>query len=374
MRVPFVLVVAAAMLAAVPPGAAAQNGALQGRWAIDRSLSEFPKEIGFGSDMLPPERSDSGAPAPAQGGRRRSGGSVPGGPFSGRQESPDDAARLKILTAELRNPPERLTIEQTPAAVTITDDKGRSRTFHPGVRQDVIRVDDVPVATAARWEAGRLVIVYQVEEGRELRYAYSTSTNPTELVVDVQVVERGGHDSARRIYVPSNASTDAAAAPVQTPAAPAEPKPSPAGGPPVDQRPGADLKGIKTLAVVVEELDDVSKACGLAQASLEAAASKPLTDAGLQLVHRSDEDTYLYVNVMTSRATNGLCVSRYDVSINTHTTAKLSYGSAPVLVEATLLHKGGLAGGAAAVHADAVVNGVKDYAAAFAARIRDANR
>ena len=373
MRIPLVFVVAAALLAALPHGAAAQNGALQGRWSIDRSLSEFPKEIGFGADMLPPDRSDSGAAAPAQGGRRRSGGSVPANPFSGRQESPDDAARLKILTAELRNPPERLTIEETPAAVTMTDDKGRSRLFHPGRRQDVIRLDDVPVATTARWEAGRLVIEYQVEEGRELRYTYSTTTNPTELVVDVHVVERGGHDSARRIYVPSNSSTDDAA-PVQAPAQPEAPKPSSATEPAVDQRPGADLKGLKTLAVVVEELDDASKACGLAQASLETAASKPLTDAGLQLVHRSDEDTYLYVNVMTSRASNGLCVSRYDVSINTHTTAKLSYGAAPVLVEATLLHKGGLAGGAAAVHAEAVVNSVKDYATAFAARIRDANR
>ena len=69
---------------------------------------------------------------------------------------------------------------------------------------------------------------------------------------------------------------------------------------------------------------------------------------------------------------NGLCVSRYDASIFTHTTATLSYQSTPVLVEVALLHKGGLTGGPPSAHGDAVGRGVREYVEQFAAQIRDA--
>jgi hypothetical protein len=69
-----------------------------------------------------------------------------------------------------------------------------------------------------------------------------------------------------------------------------------------------------------------------------------------------------------------LCVSRYDASLYTHTTTKLSYQETPVLVQVSLLHQGGIAGGAPAAHAQAVVRGVTQYIEQFAARIRAANR
>ena len=85
-----------------------------------------------------------------------------------------------------------------------------------------------------------------------------------------------------------------------------------------------------------------------------------MSDAGFTIVRNSYWDTYLYLNVVTSSASNGLCVSRYDVDVNTNTTAKLSYGTSPVPVQVTLLHKGGIAGGSAAVHGDTVRRGVQE--------------
>src|SRR5205823_4341400 len=105
-----------------------------------------------------------------------------------------------------------------------------------------------------------------------------------------------------------------------------------------------------------------------------AAASKRLSDAGFRVLRNSDEDTYVYVNAITTSLSTGLCVSRYDVFLYTHTTAKLSYQETPVLVQVSLLHKGGIAGGAAAAHAEAVLRGVQEYIDQFSARIRSANR
>jgi hypothetical protein len=112
----------------------------------------------------------------------------------------------------------------------------------------------------------------------------------------------------------------------------------------------------------------------LKQSTLETAVSTRLSNAGFKVLANSDEDTYIYVNVITSSLSNGLCVSRYDAFLYTHTTARLSYHDTPVLVQVSLLHKGGIAGGAPAAHAEGVLRGVNEYVDQFSSRIRDANK
>ena len=119
---------------------------------------------------------------------------------------------MQQLTAEVRNPSAHLTIVETPTAVTITDDRGQSRTFHPDGKEEVLQLDGVPVGVTAKREAGRLVVLYKVEQGRELRYTYSRAASPPQLVVDVQFIERGGGDEVRRIYEPASATETLAAA------------------------------------------------------------------------------------------------------------------------------------------------------------------
>jgi hypothetical protein len=372
------LVVAMAVGIPRPAPVSAQDApGLAGRWTLNRQLSQFPPEIGFNVDW-------------ASGGASVGGG---GRPLAAQSESAEDAKRLQQLTAEVRNPSTHLTVVETPTAVTITDDRGQSRTFHPDGREDVLQLDGVPAVAAAKREAGRLVVVYSVEQGRELRYAYSRTASPPQLVVDVQFIERGGGDRVRRVYEP--------AGPAETPAATAAP-PSPAttkpgagfpaastadsgkalvpaaddrlAAPTFNQQPDAELKGLTTLGLVVEDLTPQGAACGLSQGTLETAVSKRLSDAGFTVHRNSDEDTYVYVNIMTTSLSAGLCVSRYDVFLYTYTTAKLSYQATPVLVQVSLLHKGGLAGGASAAHADGVLRGVQEYVDQFSTRIRDANK
>jgi hypothetical protein len=147
----------------------------------------------------------------------------------------------------------------------------------------------------------------------------------------------------------------------------------PAGPALAQQKLDAELKGITTVGVVVEDLSSQAAACGLKQDAIETAASKILTDSGLKVVRNSDNDTYVYLNVQTTSLPTGLCVSRYDVYLYTHTTARLSYQAAPVLVQVSLIHEGGLAGGSAAGHGTSVVRSLMQYVDQVAGRIRRAN-
>lgn len=338
---------------------------------MNREWSQFPREIGFGADWVSAAGSGRGSSASGGRGRRGSGGGAASG-FPTRLESEDDARRVQQLTAEVRNPPAHLTIVDTPAAITFTDDLGQARTFHPDGKEEALQLDGVPVEVTAKREAGRLVVLYKVEEGRELRYTYSRAASPSQLVVDVQFVERGGGSTVRRIYEPASATDLPAAAAAPSRAIAASPDRLPTQT--FNQQPDAELKGLTKLGVVVEDLSPQAAACGLSQSALETAVSKRLSDAGFTVRRNSDEDTYVYVNVISSSLSTGLCVSRYDAFLYSHTTATLSYQPSPVLVQVSLLHKGGIAGGAPAAHADSVLRGVQDYVDQFATRIRNANK
>jgi hypothetical protein len=134
------------------------------------------------------------------------------------------------------------------------------------------------------------------------------------------------------------------------------------------------LKGLRSLGVLVEELSPQAIACGLSRDAIEAAVAKQLTDGGFSVRRNSDEDTYVYINIMTSSAANGLCVSRYDAFLYTHAAAKLSYRDQPVLVQVSLMHRGGIGTSAPSAHGAAVGRGLAGYIDLFVTQIRNANK
>jgi hypothetical protein len=205
--------------------------------------------------------------------------------------------------------------------------------------------------------------------------------------VDVEFIEHGkAGDRATRVYEMAGGDTtpagttssngskpDAGDAAASKSAGASEP-PGHAPSGTFAQEPGAELKGVRKVGLVVDASGPQAVACGLNQGALETSLSKRLTDAGLSVRLNADEDTYVYINVMTSHAPNDLCVSRYDVFLYTHTTASLSYQTTPVLVQVSLLHQGGLAGGPSATHPDAVQRGLEQYVDLFVTRISEANK
>ena len=347
---------------------------MSGSWTLNRSLSEFPQEMGFNPDWIAAVGAGQSA-GTSSGGRGRRGSSGAGargsaGPFSARRESYDDGQRLQLLTAEARNPPARLVLVDTPAAVTITNELGQSRTFHPDGKDESIQIQGVTIAVTSKHEGNRLVIVYHVEQDRDLRYSYSYSTNPVRLVVELQFLDHGAGDTATRVYDPGG-GTDAVATPRRagTPAAASQQEPQP-----FDQRPGAELKGLTSLGILVEDLGAQALACGLSHDAIEAALSKRLTDGGFTVHKNSDEDTYVYVNVITTSVANGICVSRYDAFLYTHATARLAYRDQPVLVQVSLMHRGGIGSSVVSTHAPAVSRGLEGYIDLFVTQIHDANK
>src|SRR5262252_4793008 len=124
-------------------GAAQTDLRLNGVWTLNRALSDVPHEIGFNPDWVGnAPAGGSNAPAGGRGGRGGRGGGGGGAAGTGNnagpvRESADDAARIRQLTAEVRNPAPRLTIVDEAAAITVTDDNG-SRTFHPHGREEAL--------------------------------------------------------------------------------------------------------------------------------------------------------------------------------------------------------------------------------------------
>jgi hypothetical protein len=147
-----------------------------------------------------------------------------------------------------------------------------------------------------------------------------------------------------------------------------------AGLPAAGQKPDAELKGITVVGVVVEDMGSQAVSCGFSQDPFEKAVSKILTDAGLKVGRNSDEDTFVYVQVSTVAVPPNMCVTRFDTTLYTHTTAKLSYQDQPVLVQVSLLHSGGLSGGGVNGHAENVLRSVKQAVEQFASRIRAASK
>jgi hypothetical protein len=365
-----------------PTVVSAQDAApLAGRWTLNRELSQFPREAGFNADWLAHSNSSGDStPTPGSQGGAPSGGNRTSFPVS--RISREDSMRNSLLTTEAREPAAALVITETATEVVITPDKGVPRTFHPTGREEALPLGEVTAIAASTREAGRLVVRYKVNPGQELRYTYSRVVTPAQLVVEVQFMDRGKGEIIKRVYEPEMPAAPALAAPGPA-ATPAAPAPRPAGMPSsgargatqdYDRQPEAQFKGLNSLGVVVEGLGTQATTCGLRQEAIESAVVKQLSGAGLKVALNADEDTYLYVNVMTATLGNGICLSRYDATLYTHTTAALGYHPTPVLVEVSLMHKGSLAAGASTAHAESVMRGLQDYVGQFTTRIRDANK
>ena len=111
------MVVAAIVFGAPGRGtlAAADRPSLAGRWTLNRDLSQFPREVGFGMDLVSGagSGSDSRGGSAGGGGRGRTGGGAELPAFVSVRESEDDAKRTEQLVDEVRNPSPHLTIVQT---------------------------------------------------------------------------------------------------------------------------------------------------------------------------------------------------------------------------------------------------------------------
>jgi hypothetical protein len=367
-----------------PPTSISQSGSpsLAGIWVLNPALTVRPGEIGFSRDWARGGGPGEGG-AGSSGGRGRHGGSGSGGvdqPLMSH-ESADDSTRLQQLTDDARTPPSHITIVQNPNGVSIADDQGHLRTFHPTGSLEALTIGTVPLPTTARWDAGSLVVLYNVEQGRQLRYTYTRTTNPARLLVDIRFLERGREgDEVKLTYEPPDEHDHALVSPPSTPTAAPAPSPSglgttaPAAARPAALPPGSELRGLTTIGTVVDELTPQAAACGLDQAKIKTSIARILSDAGFKTQPYGNEESYVLLTVVTSKLPDGVCVSRYDASLIAQADATFPYLKGLVSVPVQLLHDGGMSGGPAAAHASAVMDALAKSVASFVSQIRGANK
>jgi len=377
-----VLSIVAAVLAASQPA----SPDISGVWVLNPALTERPAEIGFSPDWARGGPGGSGGSDRSGSGRR--GGSGSGGgtglpPMS--RESADDSTRVQQLTGEARTPPAQVTIVQKADSISIADDQGHSRTFHPNGRLDDLTLGTVALPTTARWDAGSLVVLYDVSSGRQLRYTFAPLTNPARLSVEIRFLERGREgDVVKLTYERPDAHarailSGAATAPAPPPATGAAPPTTESGADAPSARPrvlppGSELRGLTLIGTVVEDLSAQGAACGLDQAKMKSAAGRILADAGFKTERFGNEETYVLVSVVTSRLPDGMCISRYDTSLVSQADATFPYLKGLVAVQVALLHEGGMAGGSPAAHATSVMEALTKSLNSFVTQIRAANR
>ncbi|HEY3885850.1 MAG TPA: hypothetical protein VGL62_11615, partial [Vicinamibacterales bacterium] len=255
---------------------------------------------------------------------------------------------------------------------------------HPDGKLEDLTIGTVALPTTAQWDAGSLIVVYDVENGRQIRYTYTPSTNPKRLLVDIRFIERKREgDEVRLTYEPPDAQNGAIL--LGAPASPAAP---PAAGTasaavpdaaaaarPTTLPPGSELHGLSTIAVDVGDIGAQATACGLDQAKIRNAISQILTDAGFKVPTYGKEDADVVVNIATSKLPDAACVSRYDASVVSYADATFPYLHGTVAaVEVQLLHEGGMAGGSPAAHAASVMSALTKSVNHFVDQIRAANK
>ncbi|MBZ5559165.1 MAG: hypothetical protein LAO77_17980 [Acidobacteriia bacterium] len=190
---------------------AAARPDLSGDWTLNRAASDFPKDVGFDPDWQDASsatpgrggsgggRSGGGRGGRGGGGGRSSGsGAVPSG--TPRFESEDDVKKIRELVEEVKDPPPALTIAQTDTAVTIAFGRARTRTFHPTGKEETLQLDAGPIGVVTKWEPTQLVIRFNVEKDRELRYTLSGGAGAGQLVMEAQFAEKNRGDVIRRVY------------------------------------------------------------------------------------------------------------------------------------------------------------------------------
>ncbi len=251
---PFFVVLA--VTAATHAAAIAQPAApaIAGAWVLNPALTQRPEEIGFSRDWARAQGSGREGGGRSGGGRGRRGGSGSGGGALGApaisRESIDDSTRVQQLTEDARTPPSRLTIIRKDTAISIADDQGHVRTFRPDGHLEELTIGTVPLPTTARWDGASLVVVYDVETGRQLRYTYTPSADPTRLQVNIRFLERGREgDEVRLTYEPPGAHERARAS--GAPASPAAPTASASTSPGVpDAAPPSARPPVRTSTLI----------------------------------------------------------------------------------------------------------------------------
>jgi hypothetical protein len=165
---------------------------LSGTWQLDRGISTNLTNLSF----EPPANANNPRGSMGRGGFGGRGGGFGGYGGSGgrntsrtpaRTGSPEDQARLKMLTDDVKAGSATLVISHHDPAFTISDAQGKTRFLKTDGGTDQNQLGGATIDSTTHWEGTRLVTEFTLGTSRKLAYTFTLLPATKQLVIRIRV-------------------------------------------------------------------------------------------------------------------------------------------------------------------------------------------
>jgi len=186
-----------------------------GTWQIDRGISSDLTKISFDS----PTTADNPRGSMGRGGYGGRGGFGGYGGYGGRTSrtpartsSPEEQARLKMLTDDIKAGSASLVISHHDPAFTVSDAQGKTRFLKTDGGTDQNQLGGAVIDSTSHWEGPRLVTEYTVGTSRKLVYTFTLLAATKQLVIRIRVEDsqnpRAAGPEVKLVYTPASTTSD----------------------------------------------------------------------------------------------------------------------------------------------------------------------
>jgi hypothetical protein len=172
----------------------ADKVSLEGRWTLNRELSDQPPARERGDEQGRGERGQMGRGGFGGGGRRGSGyGRGSGRAGDGRAGNPEEIARMREALRVILQPGDQLTITQSDSMILVTDQDGYTTRLSADGKK--IKDDNTNIERKTRWEGGTLISEINGAGRGKIIQRFSTQAEAHQLRIAIEIE---GRDNQKR--------------------------------------------------------------------------------------------------------------------------------------------------------------------------------
>jgi hypothetical protein len=200
------------------PPQASDKPDFSGTWQLDRGISTDLTSLTF----EPRANGDNQRASMGRGGYGGRGGGGGGGfgGFGGRNTSrapaktgtPEEQARLKELTDQIRSGSATLVISHHEPTLAISDAQGKTRFLKTDGGTDQNQLASSTIESTTRWEGSRLITDYTLGTSRMLAYTFTLLPATKQLVIRIKLEDsqnpRAAGPEAKLAYTLSSATVE----------------------------------------------------------------------------------------------------------------------------------------------------------------------
>jgi hypothetical protein len=188
---------------------------LSGTWQLDRGISSDLATLSF----EPRANTDNPRGSMGRGGYGGRGGGGFGG-FGGRNSSrtpartssPEEQARLKMLTDDIKAGSATLVISHHDPTFTVSDAQGKTRFLKTDGSTDKNQLGAATIESTTHWEGTRLVAEYTIGATRMLAYTFTMLPATRQLVMRIRVEDsqnpRAAGPEAKLVYTLNSTTSE----------------------------------------------------------------------------------------------------------------------------------------------------------------------